>query len=63
MEEPCVAGAEAAHQIVHRQFELVRIFCRNDLFAPLLCFSRPFRPVVSGIKVLLCKFLSGLIEN
>ena len=63
MEEPRVACAQAAHEIVHRQLKLLRIFRSNDLIAPLFCASRPFRPVISRIKILLGDLVSSLIEN
>jgi hypothetical protein len=63
MEEPGVACAQAAHEIVHRELKLLWIFRGYDLIASLFCTSRPSGPVVSGIEVLLRDLFGGLIEN
>jgi len=63
MEKSCVARAQATHEIVHGQLKLLRIFRADDLIAPLFCASRPIRPVIRRIKVLLGDLFSGLIEN
>ena len=51
VEEAGVAGPEAPHEIVHRQFEGLRIGYRNNPFALAFCVLRPAGTVERRVEV------------
>ena len=63
MEETGVAGPEAPHEIVHRQFEGLRIGYRNNPFALAFCVLRPAGTVERRVEVMLQNRSFRLIED
>ena len=63
MEEPGMAGPEAAYEIVHPEFESVGIAQCDNRFPLLLRSGWPSGPVVVGIEVFLRDLRRGLIED
>ena len=63
MEKTGVARPEAPHEVVHRQFEGLRIGYRNNPFALAFCSLRPAGTVERRVEVVPKNRSFGLIED